>query len=589
MAEKKKHVGFMKGIGVSPGIVIGKAYVIKKGVESDVQYCHLDSEDSLHEIERFRKALEQSREQLQRVRRKMEADGREKEHISIIDAHLMILKDNMLIKDTIKTIKEDRINAEWALKKVLAKLMEYFNTIDDEYLRERSYDLEQIVNRILFNLIGRHEDSVTAIKEPSVVVAHDLSPADTAQMSKDLVKGFATDLGGKTSHTAIMARALEIPAIVGLETASLKVETGDTVIIDGAKGTLVINPPQSVIDLYRKKQERYADYDRTLLHYRDLPCETKDGRRVALRGNMELIEDIVSLKEHGAEGIGLYRTEFLYLNRGDLPTEDEHYEAYTEVARKVHPHPVTIRTLDIGGDKELPGVEPAEENNPAMGLRAIRFCLKYRDVFKAQLKGMLRSSVHGKVKIMFPMISGVGELRMAKAVLDEAKAELEHEGKPFDPGVETGIMIEVPSAALIADLLVKEVDFISIGTNDLLQYSLAIDRANEHVAYLYEPYHPAVLRIIKGVAEAAISAGVNVGVCGEMAGEPEYALMLLGFGIQTLSMNAISILKVKRLMRSINYSWAKEICDEIIRFPTALEVEKYVSARLPEFYRDEFS
>lgn len=589
MPEKKKHAGFLKGIGVSPGIVVAKAYVVKRGVESDVQYCHLDSEDSLVEIARFKKALEQSRAQLERVRQKMEDAGREREHINIIDAHLMILKDNMLIKDTIKTIEDDRINAEWALKKVLKKLMDYFDTIDDEYLRERSYDLEHIVNRIIFNLIGRHEDTLAGIKEPVIVVAHDLSPADTAQMSKDKVLGFSTDLGGKTSHTAIMARALEIPAIVGLESASAMVETDDLIIIDGTTGTLIINPPDSVIELYRKKGERYADYDKTLFHYRDLPCETKDGRRVALRGNMELIEDIASLKEHGAEGIGLYRSEFLYLNRKKMPTEEEHYIAYSEVAKKVYPDPVIIRTLDIGGDKELPGFDSSEESNPALGLRAIRLCLKYRDVFKAQLKGMLRSSVHGKVKIMFPMISGVGELRLAKAILEEAKDELKREGKDFNPAIETGIMIEVPSAAIIADLLVKEVDFISIGTNDLLQYSLAIDRANEHVAYLYEPYHPAVLRVIKSVADAAINAGVNVGVCGEMAGEPEYALILLGFGIQTLSMNAISILKVKRLLRSINYSWAREICEEIIKFPTAVEVEKYVSARLPEFYKDEFS
>jgi len=589
MSDKKKHAGFLKGIGVSPGIVVAKAYVVKRGVESDVQYCHLDSEDSLVEIARFKEALEQSKSQLERVRQKMEDAGRDREHINIIEAHLMILKDNMLIKDTIKTIKEERINAEWALKKVLKKLMDYFNTIDDEYLRERSYDIEHIVNRVIFNLIGRHEDTLAGIKEPVIVVAHALSPADTAQMSKDKVLGFSTDLGGKTSHTAIMARALEIPAIVGLESASAMVETDDLIIIDGTTGTLIINPPDSVIELYRKKRERYADYDKTLFHYRDLPCETMDGRRVALRGNMELIEDIASLKEHGAEGIGLYRSEFLYLNRKKMPTEEEHYNAYSEVAKKVYPNPVIIRTLDIGGDKELPGFDPSEESNPALGLRAIRLCLKYRDVFKAQLKGMLRSSVHGKVKIMFPMISGVGELRLAKAMLEEAKDELKREGKDFNPSIETGIMIEVPSAAIIADLLVKEVDFISIGTNDLLQYSLAIDRANEHVAYLYEPYHPAVLRVIKSVAEAAIDAGVDVGVCGEMAGEPEYALILLGFGIQTLSMNAISILKVKRLMRSINYAWAREICDEIIKFPTAIEVEKYVSARLPEFYQDEFS
>ncbi len=588
MSEKQKHTGFIKGIGVSPGIVVSSAYVLKRGTEPGVEYCHLDSADSLVEIARFKKALEQSRVQLERVRQKMEDAGREKEHISIIDAHLMILKDNTLIKDTINTIKEERVNAEWALKKVLAKLMDYFNTIDDEYLRERSYDLEHIVNRIIFNLSGRHDDSLSGIKEPVIVVAHNLSPADTAQMSKDKVLGFSTDLGGKTSHTAIMARALEIPAIVGLETASSMVETGDIIIIDGTEGTLIINPPESVIELYKKKKERYADYDKTLFHYRDLPCETLDGRRVALRGNMELIEDVASLVEHGAEGIGLYRTEFLYLNRKALPTEEEHYRAYSEVAKKVYPNPVIIRTLDIGGDKELPGLDPSEESNPALGLRGIRLCLKHRGVFKAQLKGMLRSSVHGKVKIMFPMISGVGELRLAKAVLAEAKAELQREGKDFNPAVETGIMIEVPSAALVADILVKEVDFISIGTNDLLQYSLAIDRANEHVAYLYEPYHPAVLRVIKSVASAAIDAGVNVGVCGEMAGEPEYALILLGFGIQTLSMNAISILKVKRLMRSIDYAWAREICDEIVKFPTATEVEQYVSARLPEFYKEEF-
>ncbi len=589
MAEKQKHAGFFKGIGVSPGIVISRAYVIKRGVESDVQYCHLDSEGSLVEIARFKGALEQSRAQLERVRLKMEDAGRDKEHINIIEAHLMILKDTMLIRDTIKTIEEEKINAEWALKKVLAKLMDYFNTVDDEYLRERSYDLEHIVNRIIFNLAGRHDETLSCIKEPVIVVAHDLSPADTAQISKDMVLGFSIDLGGKTSHTAIMARALEIPAIVGLETATAVVETGDMIILDGTTGTLIINPPDSVIELYKKKQERYADYDKTLFHYRDLPCETLDGRRVALRGNMELIEDINSLTEHGAEGIGLYRTEFLYLNRRTLPTEEEHYKAYSEAARKVYPNPVIIRTLDIGGDKELPGFDPSAESNPALGLRAIRLCLKYRNVFKAQLKGMLRSSVHGKVKIMFPMISGVGELRQAKAVLEEAKEELLSEGKDFNPAVETGIMIEIPSAALVADLLVKEVDFISIGTNDLLQYSLAIDRANEHVAYLYEPYHPAVLRVIKSVAAAAIDAGVSVGVCGEMAGEPEYALILLGFGIQTLSMNAISILKVKRLLRSVSYAWAREICEEIIKFPTAIEVEKYVSARLPEFYNEEFS
>ncbi|MFQ5428594.1 MAG: phosphoenolpyruvate--protein phosphotransferase [Thermodesulfobacteriota bacterium] len=590
MARLRRHADFIKGIGVSPGIVISRAYVIKKGMEGEAQYCHLTGEDSLQETERLKKALEDSRAQLQRVRAKMESDGREKEHIQIIDAHLMMMQDNMLIGDTIKIIEQERINAEWALKKILKRLMDHFNGVDDDYLRERSYDFEHIVSRIISNLSGRHEDySLATMREPAIVVAHNLSPADTAQMSKDMVLGFITDLGGKTSHTAIMARALEIPAIVGLETATIKINTDDTIIIDGNTGTVVINPPESVIEVYRKKQERYADFDRDLHHYRNLPCETMDGRSISIRGNMELIDDVTALKDHGAEGIGLYRTEFLYMNRRDLPTEEEHFRAYSEVARKVFPHPVIIRTLDIGGDKELPGLNPSEEPNPALGLRAIRLCLSHRDVFKAQLKGILRSSAEGNVKIMFPMISGVGELRMAKAILDEAKAELEHEEVPFNSEIEIGIMIEVPAAAVIADLLVQEVDFISIGTNDLLQYSLAIDRSNEHVAYLYEPYHPAVLRIIKSVADAAIKAGIDVGVCGEMAGEPEYAMILLGFGIQTLSMNAISILKVKRLMRSINYSMARDICDEISAFATSIEVEKHVNERLPDFYSEEFS
>ncbi len=589
MSDNRKHADFIKGIGVSPGISISTAYVVMRGTEGEAQYCHLTSADSLSEVKRLKKAIEESMEQLRRIRRKMEADGRDEEHIQIIDAHLMIMQDNTLVGDTVKIIEEERINAEWALKKVLQGLMEHFSNVDDDYLRERSYDFEHIVSRIIYNLTGRHEDySLAAIQEPAIVVAHNLSPADTAQMSKDKILGFITDLGGKTSHTAIMARALEIPAIVGLENATKKINTGDTIIIDGTTGTVIINPPESVIAVYRKKEQRYADYDKTLFNYRDLPCETLDGRSISLRGNMELIDDVTSLKEHGAEGIGLYRTEFLYLNRRDLPTEEEHFRAYSEVARKVAPHPVVIRTLDIGGDKGLPGLNPTEEPNPAMGLRAIRLCLSHRGVFKAQLKGALRSSAEGNVKIMFPMISGVGELRMAKTILDEAKAELDHEDKAYNPNIEIGIMIEVPAAAIVADLLVREVDFISIGTNDLLQYSLAIDRSNEHVAYLYEPYHPAILRIIKGVAEAAIAAGVDVGVCGEMAGEPEYALILLGYGIQTLSMNAMSLLKVKRLMRSINYSWARDICNEIAGFSTSIEVEKYVSARLPEFYRDEF-
>lgn len=588
MTDSKKQVVLMKGIGVSSGIVIGRAYILERGMVEPTQFCYLDPSETEGEIERFRGALKASRDQLTRIKRKMEQDGKGKEHIRIIDAHLMILKDNMLINDTIKAINEQRVNAEWALKTVLKDIMEYFEKMDDPYLRERAMDIEHIVNRLLLNLMGRKHESIADIKEPVVVVAHDLAPTDTAQMVKGTVLGFLTDVGGKTSHTAIMARSLEIPAVVGLESITRKAESGDIVIVDGTTGTVILNPSESVVEVYKRRRERYENYGKALFHYRDLPSETTDGRRVRLIGNMEIVEEIDALVEHGAEGIGLYRTEFLYLNRKDLPTEEEHVRAYRQVAKKMAPNPVVIRTLDVGGDKILTQVESQKEINPALGLRAIRFCLKNIDIFKIQLRGILRASSYGDIKIMFPMISGIEEIRRARQILEECKRELKSEGKAFNPDIEVGVMIEVPSAAMIADLIVKEVSFISIGTNDLLQYSLAIDRVNEHVAYLYEPFHPAVLRIIKGVVEAANKAGVSVGVCGEMAGEPEYALILLGFGVDQLSMNAYSVLRVKRLIRSISHAEAKKICKNILGFATAKEVENYINMKLPGLYKEEF-
>ena len=588
MTDSRKQVVLMKGIGVSSGIVIGQVYVLERGKVEPAQFCYLDASETESEIERFKNAMRASRDQLMRIKQRMEKDGKGKEHIRIIDAHLMILKDNMLINDTVKVIREQKVNAEWALKTVLNDLMEYFEKMEDQYLKERAMDIEHLVNRVLLNLMGRKHESVSSIQEPSVVVAHDLAPSDTAQMTKGTVLGFLTDVGGKTSHTAIMARSLEIPAVVGLESITRKAEGGDTVIVDGTTGTVILNPSESVIEVYKRRRERYENYGKALFHYKDLPSETTDGRRVRLMGNMEIVEEIDGLIEHGAEGIGLYRTEFLYLNRKDLPTEDEHVKAYRQVAKKMAPHPVVIRTLDIGGDKFLSHMAAPKEINPAMGLRAIRFCLKNIDIFKTQLRGILRASAHGDIKVMFPMISGIEELRRARQILEECKRELKGEGKAFNPDIEVGVMIEVPSAAMIADLIVKEVKFISIGTNDLLQYSLAIDRVNEHVAYLYEPFHPAVLRIIKSVAEAANKASVSVSVCGEMAGEPEYALILLGFGVDQLSMNAYSILRVKRLIRSISHAEARKICKSILGFATAKEVEGFINSKLPGLYKEEF-
>ncbi len=587
MSEHKRDTILLRGIGVSPGIVIGRAYVVDSRVPDTVKYCHIDQSATGEEIRRFEEALNTSRKQLERIKNRLKEEGKAKEHIAIIDAYLMILGDQMLIDETKRLIKEKKMNAEWALKEVLKDIVELFDSMDDRYFKERSQDIEHIVDRIIMNLSGQKRASITEIDEPSIIVAHELSPTDTAQMSRTKVLAFLTDVGGKTSHTAIMARSLEIPAVVGLEDITRRVRTGDTMIVDGLTGAVIINPSKGVVDVYRKRSQRYEQYNRMLHHYKDMPAETLDGKRIKLLGNIEIAEEIGSLLEHGAEGIGLYRSEFLYLNRKNLPTEEEHLAAYSYVARLMNSRPVVIRTLDLGGDKFLP-MEPSVEINPAMGLRAIRFCFKRPDIFRTQLRAILRASKEGNIKIMFPMISGIEEIRRAKAYLEEAKEELKREGKGFDDNIKVGVMIEVPSAALIADLLAQEVDFFSIGTNDLLQYSLAIDRVNEHVAYLYEPFHPAVLRIIKGVVDSARKHNIEVSVCGEMAGEIEHALIFIGLGIEQLSMNANSLLKVKRLIRSINYRDAQEITERVLQFSTATEVEGFVASRLKDFYKEEF-
>ncbi len=591
--DQKKDVVLMRGIGVSSGIVIGKAHLIASA-KSDVlpgdavPVCHLDTSGVDGEIHRFREALKLSREQLRKIKRKLAKEERVKEHIGIVDAHLMILNDQMLISDTISIIKKQRINAEWALKAVMKGIKELFDGIDDQYFKERSSDVEHIVDRILVNLAGGKHEKIEDVEEPSIIVAHDLSPTDTAQMGEGNVLAFLTDIGGRTSHTAIMARSLELPAVVGLESVTRSVATGDTVIVDGMTGAVIINPSDSVIDVYEKRRQRYKKYGRALRHYRSLPSETTDGHRVKLLGNMELISEISSLIDHGSEGVGLYRSEFLFLNRKTLPTEDEHVAAYRHVAMKMSPHPVVVRTLDVGGDKLLAQVDGVEEANPALGLRAIRFSLKHTDIFKTQLRGILRASSYGKIKVLFPMISGIEELIRAKDMLEEAKQELTSEGLDYDAAIEVGTMIEIPSAALTADLLAKEVDFFSIGTNDLLQYTLAIDRVNEHVAYLYEPFHLAVLRIIKSVADIAIKEGIGISVCGEMAGEPEHALIFIGMGIDNLSMNAFSLLRVKKLVRSVSFAEAQEISKVVLGFSTARQVEHYVSSRLSAFYKEEY-
>ena len=434
-------------------------------------------------------------------------------------------------------------------------------------------------------MLGREKKGLSEIKEKVIIVAHDLSPSDTAAMHKKSVAAFVTDVGGKTSHTAIMAKSLEIPAVVGVENATNTINSGDTLIVDGALGIVIVNPDQKILDLYHIEEEKLKGVTRRFLSAKDLPAVTLDGVKVEINANIEFPDEVPAVKLHGGEGIGLYRTEFFYMNRKDSPTEEEHYLAYKYVAEEMSPYPVIIRTLDLGGDKFLSQFAIPHEMQPFLGWRAIRFCLARPEIFKLQLRAILRASVHGNLRLMYPMISSVDELRQANKILKETKDELRSKGVPFEDDIQVGVMIEVPSAALTADILAKEADFFSIGSNDLIQYSLAVDRANEKVAYLYEPAHPAVLRLIKNVIDSAHQGDINVGMCGEMAGEPSLALILLGLGLDEFSMPPQVIPELKYLVCSITLSQAKEIAEEALKLSTGEEVEVYAQAKLKEILK----
>ena len=591
MKKNDNNTLILQGIAVSPGIVIGEAYLLDRKrirhIEKPIRTSNVDLE-----VQRFLKAVDNSKKQLIAVKEKIAKNKGKivsQGHLYIIDIHLMFLDDKMLIDETVNTIKEKSINAEWALRLVVNKLQKVFDNIEDVYFRERKNDIVHIAERILRNLVGKEEENIIEIDEEIIIIAHDLSPADTAQMSLSKVKGFLTDVGSKTSHTAIMARSLKIPAVVGLERITKVINVGDILIIDGINGIVIINPDQRTIKEYEKKKKHFDIYENKLKEYKKLPAVTKDGRRIILSANIELLDELPTTIEYGAEGIGLYRTEFLYMNRKDLPSEQEHFEVYKNLLEQLSPNSVTIRTLDLGGDKFLSHLDLAEEMNPAMGLRAIRFCLKEKNIFKTQLRGILRASHYGEIKIMFPMISGVPEIREAKGILEEVKMSLKRDKVPFDENIQVGIMIEIPSAVTIADLLAKEVGFFSIGTNDLIQYSLAIDRVNEHVAYLYKPLHPAILRVIKHVVDIGHAAGIKVSMCGEMAGEQEYILILLALGLDQLSMNSISIPRVKKILRSSKYHDAEVILKKCFKLSTTYEIEKYVRQEMILMFPDEFS
>jgi len=572
----------LRGIPVYPDIVIGKAHLVDRSRAKILYQCFVNKEQVTREVDRFEEALRSVEAQFISLKDRM--PDTVKDQAFILDSQLMILKDSMLRDSTINKILSEKINAEWALKKTLEEIRGVFEQIDDDYISNRISDVENVAERLLRTLSGDTAHSLSNINHRVIIVAHDLSPADTTELNTAKVMGFITDVGGRTSHTAIMAQALEIPAVVGLENATAWVEDGDLLIVDGSSGVVVINPEDSDIISYQERKLQLEKYNSSIARMSHLPAETPDGHRIAITANIEFLEEVTAAKDYGGEGIGLYRTEFLYLRGKGFPDEEELFEDYREVVEIMRPAPVSIRTLDLGGDKFASDIAISEENNPALGLRAIRFCLREPEIFKTQLRAILRASAFGSIQLMFPMISGLQELLDARAILDKVREDLDREDIPYDTAMEVGIMMEVPAAVAMAEVLAHYCDFFSIGTNDLIQYALAIDRVNEHVAYMYQPFHPAILRMIRQVVEAARNANIRVSLCGEMAGDPLCISILLGIGLDGLSMNARAIPLIKKLVRAIPIKQARADLEEIMRLNTAKEVRTYLLKRSREMF-----
>jgi phosphotransferase system enzyme I (PtsI) len=578
----------IKGVGVSPGIAIGRCYLFDPS-DSQISFYKLNDASLIPaEVLRLKKALKESEQQLLEIQKNLKKE-KVTEPIYVIDVHILILKDKVFINRTIDYIRSQGVNAEWALRMTLDHYKQIFEGVKDDYISSRVSDVQYVVQRILRNLSGEKHEMVWEVGNGGViVVAKDLSPADTAQMKLNKILGFATDSGGRTSHTAIVARSLELPAVVGLDNITRYIRTGDEIIVDGTSGMVVINPYSDMLKRYEEKKRHYDGAKDEYLKYGKLPAVTLDNYRVRIGCNIEFVEEIPSAIIHGAENIGLYRTEFLYIYREDLPTEEDHFNNYRQVVTEKNLAWATIRTFDLGGDKFPKYQKQCKELNPQMGMRAIRFCLKEVDIFKTQLRAIWRASALGKTKILFPMISSVDEIREAKKLLEETRQELLAEGVKIASKMEIGAMIEVPAAVVIADKLAREVDFFSIGTNDLIQYSLAIDRANERLTYMYEPLHPAVLRLIKSVVDAARKANIRTAMCGEMAGDPLCVLILLGMELDELSMNHLAIPRIKKIIRESTLEESKLLLKKALTFNTASEVRSYVHDYMAKRFPDEF-
>ncbi|HFL2484727.1 TPA: phosphoenolpyruvate--protein phosphotransferase [Clostridioides difficile] len=561
-----------KGIGASPGVALGKALVVEHS-ELVIEKKSIDNVEA--EIAKLEDAVAVSKEELVKVKEKA-SEELGAEEAEIFEAHLLVLEDPELIGSAIDKIKTESVNAEYALNEIKEMFVSMFESMDNEYMKERAADIKDVTNRILRHILGIKVVDLSALSEEVVLIVHDLTPSDTATMNKKMVLGFLTDIGGRTSHTAIMSRTLEIAAIVGLNDITSKVKDGDFVVFNGDTGEVIVNPDEETINKYTELKAKYEDERKALQLLKGKPSVTLDGKHVELAGNIGTPNDIEGLIKNDAEGVGLYRTEFLYMDRDSFPTEEIQYEAYKAVLEGMDGKPIVIRTLDIGGDKELSYLSMEPEMNPFLGYRAIRLCLDRKDIFKTQLRALYRASVHGRLRIMFPMISSLEELLQAKEVVKEVLAELDSEGVAYAKDVEIGMMIEVPSAAVISDVLAKHVDFFSIGTNDLIQYTCAVDRMNQKISYLYNQFNPAVLRLIKTVIDNAHKEGKWAGMCGESAGDQKMIPILLGMGLDEFSMSPISILPARKLITSVKESDMKKLADDVLNMGTAEEIKNYI-------------
>ncbi|MGC9552806.1 phosphoenolpyruvate-protein phosphotransferase PtsI [Vibrio metoecus] len=571
----------ISGILASPGIAIGKALLLQE--DEIVLNTNTISDDQVEaEVERFYTARNKSSAQLEVIKQKaLETFGEEKE--AIFEGHIMLLEDEELEEEILALIKKDKMSADNAIHTVIEEQATALESLDDEYLKERATDIRDIGTRFVKTALGMHIVSLSEIDQEVVLVAYDLTPSETAQINLNYVLGFACDIGGRTSHTSIMARSLELPAIVGTNDITKQVKNGDMLILDAMNNKIIVNPTEAQIEEAKAVKAAFLAEKEELAKLKDLPAETLDGHRVEVCGNIGTVKDCDGIIRNGGEGVGLYRTEFLFMDRDALPTEEEQYQAYKEVAEAMSGHAVIIRTMDIGGDKDLPYMDLPKEMNPFLGWRAVRISLDRREILRDQLRGILRASAHGKLRVMFPMIISVEEIRELKKAIEEYKAELRAEGHAFDENIEIGVMVETPAAAAIAHHLAKEVSFFSIGTNDLTQYTLAVDRGNEMISHLYNPLSPAVLTVIKQVIDASHAEGKWTGMCGELAGDERATLLLLGMGLDEFSMSGISIPKVKKVIRNTNYAEIKAMAEEALSLPTAAEieacVEKFIAAK----------